>query len=67
MCLHGLIVCKEGHIFPTSQKFSKRVILLHINDNSIDEKTILSSDFGNNLVEMIKYINDSEFFSKIIS
>ena len=23
--------------------------------------------FGNNLVEMIKYINDSEFFSKIIS
>ena len=65
--LEGNYINKEGHIFPTSQKFSKRVILLHINDKSIDEKTILSSDFGNNLVEMIKYINDSEFFSKIIS
>ena len=65
--LEGNYINKEGHIFPTSQKFSKRVILLRLNDKSIDEKTILSSDFGKNLVDMIKYINDSEFFSKIIS
>ena len=38
--LEGNYINKEGHIFPTSQKFSKRVILLRLNDKSIDPMII---------------------------
>jgi len=57
----------EGHIFPISSRYSKRVLLLHINEKFSKDKKLTSSKFGKDLLEMINFINRDEFFSKIIS
>ena len=54
-------------IFPISSRYSKRVLLLHLNDEFSNDKKMISSEFGKDLLEMINYINDDKFFSKIIS
>lgn len=57
----------EGHVFPISSRYSKRVLLLHMNDEFSKNKNLTSSKFGKDLLKMIKFINKDEFFSKIIS
>ena len=52
---------------PISSKFSKRVVLIHMNDKFSIDKNMSSSKFGKDLLNMINYINEDEFFSKIIS
>ena len=47
----------EGHIFPISSRYSKRVLLLHLNDEFSNDKKMISSEFGKDLLEMINYIN----------
>jgi cell division protein FtsQ len=57
----------EGHVFPISSRYSKRVLLLHMNEEFSTDKEFTSSKFGKDLLEMINFINKDEFFSKIIS
>ena len=65
--LSGNYINNEGHIFPISSRYSKRVLLLHLNDEFSNDKKMISSEFGKDLLEMINYINNDKFFSKIIS
>ena len=58
----------HGNIFPTSTKFSERVILIHTADNiNLDLKNINSTDYGKKIFTMINYIINDIFLSKIIS
>lgn len=58
----------HGNIFPTSTKFSERVLLIHTDDNiNYDLKNINSTDFGKKIFTMINYIINDTFLSKIIS
>ena len=58
----------HGNIFPTSTKFSERVLLIHIDDNiNYDLKNINSTDYGKKIFTMINYIINDIFLSKIIS
>ena len=58
----------HGNIFPTSTKFSERVILIHTADNiNFDLKNINSTDYGKKIFTMINYIINDIFLSKIIS
>jgi len=58
----------DGHLFPTSKDYSKRVILIHLSDNIIYENnSIFNSPFGEDLLKMINFINQNNFFNKIIS
>jgi len=63
-----LYIDLHGNIFPTSTKFSERVILIHIADNiNFDFKNINSTDYGKKIFTMINYIINDTFLSKIIS
>ena len=58
----------HGNIFPTSTKFSERVLLIHTDDNiNYDLKNINSTDYGKKIFTMINYIINDTFLSKIIS
>ena len=58
----------HGNIFPTSTKFSERVLLIHTADNiNFDLKNINSTDYGKKIFVMINYIINDIFLSKIIS
>tara|TARA_B000000460_G_scaffold200815_1_gene147418 strand:+ start:495 stop:1229 length:735 start_codon:yes stop_codon:yes gene_type:complete len=58
----------HGNIFPTSTKFSERVLLIHTADNiNFDLKNINSTDYGKKIFTMINYIVNDIFLSKIIS
>ena len=58
----------HGNIFPTSTKFSERVLLIHTDDNiNYDLKNINSTDYGKKIFTMINYIINDNFLSKIIS
>ena len=58
----------HGNIFPTSTKFSERVLLIHTADNiNFDLKKINSTDYGKKIFTMINYIINDIFLSKIIS
>ena len=58
----------HGNIFPTSTKFSERVLLIHTDDNiNYDLKNINSTDYGKKIFTMINYIINDAFLSKIIS
>ena len=58
----------HGNIFPTSTKFSERVLLIHIDDNiNYDLKNINSTDYGKKIFTMINYIINDTFLSRIIS
>ena len=58
----------HGNIFPTSTKFSERVLLIHTADNiNFDLKNINSTDYGKKIFTMINYIINDTFLSKIIS
>jgi len=58
----------HGNIFPTSTKFSERVLLIHTADNiNFDLKNINSTDYGKKIFAMINYIINDIFLSKIIS
>lgn len=58
----------HGNIFPTSTKFSERVLLIHTADNiNFDLKNINSTDYGKKIFTMINYIINDIFLSKIIS
>ena len=58
----------HGNIFPTSTKFSERVLLIHTDDNiNYDLKNINSTDYGKKIFTMINYIINDIFLSKIIS
>ena len=58
----------HGNIFPTSTKFSERVLLIHTDDNiNYDLKNINSTDYGKKIFVMINYIINDIFLSKIIS
>ena len=63
-----LYIDLHGNIFPTSTKFSERVILIHTVDNiNFDLKNINSTDYGKKIFTMINYIINDIFLSKIIS
>ena len=63
-----LYIDLHGNIFPTSTKFSERVILIHTADNiNLDLKNINSTDYGKKIFTMINYIINDIFLSKIIS
>ena len=58
----------HGNIFPTSTKFSERVLLIHTDDNiNYDLKNINNTDYGKKIFIMINYIINDNFLSKIIS
>ena len=57
----------KGHIFPISSRYSKRVLLIHMNDEILFDNKLITSKYGNNLLKMINLINEDQFFSKIIS
>lgn len=58
----------HGNIFPTSTKFSERVLLIHTADNiNFDLKNINSTEYGKKIFTMINYIINDTFLSKIIS
>jgi cell division protein FtsQ len=58
----------HGNIFPTSTKFSERVLLIHTDDNiNYDLKNINSTNYGKKIFTMINYIINDNFLSKIIS
>lgn len=58
----------NGNLFPISKDYSKRVILIHLPDNiSYDNNSIFNSSFGEDLLKMINFINQDNFFNKIIS
>jgi len=58
----------HGNIFPTSTKFSERVLLIHTDDNiNYNLKNINSTDYGKKIFTMINYIINDTFLSKIIS
>ena len=58
----------HGNIFPTSTKFSERVLLIHTADDiNFDLKNINSTDYGKKIFTMINYIINDVFLSKIIS
>lgn len=58
----------HGNIFPTSTKFSERVLLIHTDDNiNYDLKNINSTNYGKKIFTMINYIINDTFLSKIIS
>ncbi len=58
----------HGNIFPTSTKFSERVLLIHTDDNiNYDLKNINSTDYGKKIFTMINYIINDTFLSNIIS
>tara|TARA_B100000287_G_scaffold67564_1_gene59150 strand:- start:2483 stop:3214 length:732 start_codon:yes stop_codon:yes gene_type:complete len=57
----------KGHFFPISSRYSKRVLLVHMNDEVLIDNKLITSNYGNNLLKMINIINEDEFFSKIIS
>jgi cell division protein FtsQ len=58
----------HGNIFPTSTKFSERVLLIYTDDNiNYDLKNINSTDYGKKIFTMINYIINDTFLSKIIS
>ena len=63
-----LYIDLHGNIFPTSTKFSERVLLIHTADNiNFDLKNINSTDYGKKIFTMINYIINDIFLSKIIS
>jgi|TARA_B110000263_G_scaffold221923_1_gene210689 cell division protein FtsQ len=58
----------DGNIFPTSIKFSERVILIHMDNNlNFDSKNINSTDYGKKIFSLINYIKNNEFLKQIIS
>jgi len=58
----------HGNIFPTSTKFSERVLLIHTDDNiNYNLKNINSTNYGKKIFTMINYIINDNFLSKIIS
>ena len=58
----------HGNIFPTSTKFSERVLSIHTDDNiNYDLKNINSTNYGKKIFTMINYIINDNFLSKIIS
>ena len=58
----------HGNIFPTSTKFSERVLLIHTDDNiNYNLKNINSTNYGKKIFTMINYIINDTFLSKIIS
>ena len=48
--LSGNYINNEGHIFPISSRYSKRVLLLHLNDEFSNDKKMISSEFGKDLL-----------------
>ena len=59
---------ENGNLFPISKDYSKRVILIHLSDKiSYDNNLIFNSPFGEDLLKMINFINQNNFFNKIIS
>lgn len=63
-----LYVDLDGNIFPTSIKFSERVILIHIDDNlNFNFRNINSTDFGQKIFSLIIYIRNNDFLKRIIS
>ena len=63
-----LYIDLDGNIFPTSIKFSERVILIHIDDNlNFNFRNINSTNFGQQIFSLINYIKNNDFLKKIIS
>ena len=63
-----LYIDLDGNIFPTSIKFSERVILIHIDDNlNFNFRNLNSTDFGQKIFSLINYIKNNDFLKKIIS
>ena len=60
---------KNGEIFPVSNKYSERVLLIFFkNHKSIDkEKNINFFQNGNEIFKLINYINRNDFYKKQIS
>ena len=60
---------KNGEIFPVSNKYSKRVLLIFFkNYKNIDkEKNINFFQNGNEIFKLINYINGNDFYKKQIS
>ena len=60
---------KNGEIFPVSNKYSKRVLLIFFkNYKNIDkEKNINFFQNGNEIFKLINYINRNDFYKKQIS
>ena len=60
---------KNGEIFPVSNKYSERVLLIFFkNHKSIDkEKNINFFQNGNKIFKLINYINRNDFYKKQIS
>jgi len=58
-----------GKIFPTSIKYSERVLLVNFHDINkfTDEKNIKSFKKGDKIFKLIKYINNDSFLKKQIS
>ena len=65
--LSGNYINNKGHIFPISSRYSKRVLLVHMNDEILFDNKLITSKYGNNLLKMTNLINEDQFFSKIIS
>ena len=58
----------DGEIFPSSTKYSDRVMLIHLSKKiNLNGKNINNTQFGKDLMKMIKYINEDNFLRKIIS
>ena len=60
---------KNGEIFPVSNKYSERVLLIFFkNHKSIDkEKNINFFQNGNKIFKLINYINSNDFYKKQIT
>lgn len=60
---------KNGEIFPVSNKYSERVLLIFFkNHKNIDkEKNINFFQNGNEIFKLINYINSNDFYKKQIS
>ena len=57
-----------GDIFPVSNKYSERVLLIFFkNYKYIDEKNISFFQNGNKIFKLINYINNNDFYKKQIS
>jgi len=60
---------KNGQIFPVSNKYSERVLLIFFKNykKKDEEKNINFFQNGNKIFKLIKYINNNDFYKKQIS
>ena len=60
---------KNGEIFPVSNKYSERVLLIFFKNykNISEEKNINFFQNGNKIFKLINYINNNDFYKKQIS